>query len=208
MLKEAYKNFIDIFYASLLWVLFSFLGVLITLGAATTAMFRVIFQVFRTKEPTNVSRLFLKSFKENFFVSTLVWLILVMLFASVFVMYRYSLASETTVFLVLSIVGFYQLAIFFIYFFPTLAVFKTKNLAQMIKNVLILANTSLWCNFKVLGSLAAVILLVIFVHPVFLVLSIGTYGFLVAFHLNQIFMAYYKQLHVFQEEEVNDETNE
>jgi uncharacterized membrane protein YesL len=204
MLKEYYKKFIDIVFASFLWVLFSFLGILITLGAATTAMFRVVFQVFKTDEPTNVFRLYLKSFKENFFLSTLVWLALVLLFIPVYLMYRYSLTSGETVFLVLSIVGFYQLLVFFIYFFPVCAVFKTKNSFIMIKNVLIIANTNLWNNFKVIGSLVFIMILVFFVHPVFLVLAMSFYGFLVAFHLNNIFKPFYLELGVNQEGEDND----
>ncbi len=186
MLKEYYKRFIDIAYACFLWVLFSFLGILITFGAASCAMFRVVFQTFKTKEPTNVMRLFSRSFKENLIISTLVWLILVALFIPLYLMYLYAVDSGKSVFLVLSIVGFYQLLVIFIFSFPLIAVFKTKNNLQMIKNILIMANSNLLTNIKLIGSLAFSVFLVLYVHQVLIVLAIPLYAFLIAFHLKKI----------------------
>ena len=108
-------------------------------------------------------------------------------------MYFSALNNGQDVLLVLAIVGSYQWIIFFIYVFPMMALFKTDKPITMIKNVLIMANTSLWTNIKVIGSLALPFILVVFVHPVFSVIAIGLYGFLVSFHLKQRFEPYLNQ---------------
>jgi DNA-directed RNA polymerase alpha subunit len=56
-----------------------------------------------------------------------------------------------------------------------------------------MANKNLWTNFKVLGSLIFVIILVLYVHISFLVIAVGIYGFLVAFHLKTVFRPYLAQ---------------
>ena len=116
MLKELYKKAMDIIYANFLWILFSFLGILLTLGAATTALFRVIFQVFKTKEPTNVFPLFIKSFKENFLLSTLVYFCLLIFGISTYIMLTFALYNDLVFLLVIAIFVSYELIMFTVYF--------------------------------------------------------------------------------------------
>jgi|AntAceMinimDraft_17_1070374.scaffolds.fasta_scaffold09493_4 uncharacterized membrane protein YesL len=193
MLKDFYKKAMDVVFVNFLWIITSLLGIFLTLGAATSAMFSVMFKIINTDEPTSVLKEYWKSFKENFWFSTLVWLILVILAIPIYFMYIYSLNKGLDLLVILALVGAYQIIIFFIYFFPTLALFKTESKGQMLKNVLIMANKNLWTNFKVLGSLVFVIILVLYVHISFLVIAVGIYGFLVAFHLMKIFRPYLAQ---------------
>jgi uncharacterized membrane protein YesL len=201
MLKDLYKKSMDVVYANFLWILSCLIGIFFTLGASMTALFKVLFQIIRYDEPTSVFEEFKKSFKDNFVFSTLVWIILVILGASIYMMYIVSLNNQMNVLLVISIVGAYQWVIFFIYFFPMVAIFKTDKPLAMIKNVLIMSNISIWTNIKVIGSLAFVFLLVVFVHPVFLVIAIGLYGFLVSFHLRKRFEPYISEFESQKEEE-------
>lgn len=194
MLKELYKKAMDIAYVNFIWIAVSFLGILITLGAATTALFRVIFQVFKTKEPTNVSTLFFKSFKENFIISTLVYLGLLIFGLSSYIMLRYALINQIEILIIIGIVISYEIVMFSIYFFAVLAVFKTTNIKSLIKNVMLLSNYHLWTNFKILGSFVFVILLVFYVHQAFIIVAVGLYGFLVAFHLLPIFRPYIQHI--------------
>lgn len=201
MLKDLYKKSMDVVYANFLWILSCLIGIFFTLGASMTALFKVLFQIIRYDEPTSVFEEFKKSFKDNFVFSTLVWIILVILGVSIYMMYIVSLNNQMNVLLVISIVGAYQWVIFFIYFFPMVAIFKTDKPLAMIKNVLIMSNISIWTNIKVIGSLAFVFLLVVFVHPVFLVIAIGLYGFLVSFHLRKRFEPYISEFESQKEEE-------
>lgn len=194
MLKDLYKKAMDIVFANFLWIITSLFGIFITLGASTTALFKVMFQIIRYDESTSVLKEFSKAFKENFVFSTLVWLGLLIIGVPIYFMYITSLSNGNEILLLLAIVGSYQWIIFFIYFFPTLALFKTDKPITMIKNVLIMSNTNIWTNIKVLGSLAFVIILVLYVHIAFLVIAIGLYGFLISFQLRNVFEPHLKQL--------------
>lgn len=176
----------DAVLLNFLWLLASFLGLLITVGAASTAMFRVAFTMLDRSEPTRVLPTFTKSFKENFWESTWVWLALVLFGVPIYFSYRVALLNDQPFLLILSIVGAYQLLIFAIYAFPIIARFKTSGFKELIKNILLIANLNLWTNFKVLGSLAAVIILAVFVHSMFWLVVIGFYGLMVAFHLKPL----------------------
>lgn len=200
-MKELFRKLTDMIFVNFIWILASFLGLLITTGAATTAMFRVTQQILKKSEPTNVLPLFFQSFKENFVISTLVWLALMAIGVPLFFMYHYALNNDLVFIIVLAIVGFYQLIIFAIYFFPVCATFKTERARDLIKNVMLLSNTNLWTNFKVLGSLAFFILLVIFVHPSLILIAVGLYGVLVSFHLKKVFRPFLEQLGEIDEEE-------
>jgi uncharacterized membrane protein YesL len=200
MLKEVYRKFTDLILVNLLWILVSFLGLFVTVGAATTAMFSVTFQLLKQNEPTNVFSSYVKSFKVNFVASTLVWLFLVVCFIPLYMMYNYGLNQDTSWLVVVSIVGFYQLLIFTLYIFPVMAVFQTSSFFKLIQNVIIMANTNLWTNMKIIGSLAFVVVLVVFVHESMLLIGIGIYGILVSHHLNIIFKPIYAKLGVLDEE--------
>lgn len=190
MLKDLYKKAMDIVLVNFLWIFASLLGIFITLGASTKAMFKVMFKIINADGPTSVLKDFWEGFKEDFWKSTLVWLVLLIIAIPLYYMYIYNLNIGNDFLVIVAIVGFYQLGIFFIYFYPTFAILKTDTLGQMIKNVLYLANKNLWINFKVIGSLAFVIILVIYVHISFIVIAVGIYGFLVAFQLNNIYKPY------------------
>jgi uncharacterized membrane protein YesL len=193
MLKDLYKKAMDIVFVNFLWIITNLFGIFITLGASTTALFKVMFQIIRYDEPTSVLKEFTKAFKENFVFSTLVWLGLFVIGVPIYFMYISALSNGNDILLLLAIVGSYQWIIFFIYFFPTLALFKTDKPITMIKNVLIMSNTNIWINLKVLGSLAFVIILVLYVHIAFLVIAIGLYGFMVSFQLRNVFEPHLKQ---------------
>lgn len=199
-MREFLKKLTDIIYVNFLWLLVSFLGLLITTGAATTALFRVMFQIMKKHEPTNVLQLFIQSFKENFLLSTLVWLVFITLSIPLFFMYQFALNNQITWLLILAIVSSYQVVLFFIFVFPTIALFETKQKRTLIKNVLLLQNRNLWTNFKLLGSLLFVILLILYVHDMFILLAIGLYGVLINFHLKKVFLPYLKDLGEIEEE--------
>jgi uncharacterized membrane protein YesL len=172
----------------------SFLGILLTLGGATTALFSVIFQVFKTNEPTSVINTFKKSFIKNFWFSTLVYICLLVLGASTYLMVSHAITNQNDIILILGIIASYELIVFTCYFFPTLAIFETNKNSQLIKNVIILSNYHLWTNIKLLGTIVVVAYLIIAIHPIFILVAVGLYAFLVAFHLRPIFKPYIEKL--------------
>lgn len=204
MIKELYQKFTDIVYLNLLWLLASFLGLLLTFGASTTAMFRVASQILKSKEPTSVFPLFIQSLKENWKESTLVWLILVIVGIPIYMMYHYAINTDSPLLAVLAVVSFYEWMMVTIYIFPVIATFKTKNLTQLFKNVLLMANMNMWTNIKLLGSFALVLLLM-FIHSSLLLIAVGLYGVLVSYHLHKVFHPYKLALGVDEEGNEHDE---
>jgi uncharacterized membrane protein YesL len=202
-IKAFFRTVTDVILLNLLWIFASFLGLLVTTGASTTAMFRVIFQLFKQEEPTNVLEIFIKSFKENFVSSTLVWIGLVILSVPTYYMYITSLNNENTILLLFSVVCAYQILIFTIYFFPIHARFKTSSMLHLIKNVILLSNVSLWTNIKVLGSLLAVILLMIYINPMFVLIIIALYGVMIVFHIHPILKPFVEQYENSDREDVD-----
>ncbi len=189
MIKETFRKLTDVVFNNILWFFISLFGLLITFGAATTAMFRVSNQLLKTKEPTNVLPLFLSSFKENFKESTLVWLILVVFGIPIYGMYHYALAGGMTWLLIIAIVSSYQWGLVFLYIFPTMALLKTSSIIALFKNVFLLANSNLFITFKIVGSLAFVLLLMM-IHSSLILIAIGIYGILVSFHTKKLFTPY------------------
>ena len=147
MLKDFYRKAMDVVFVNFLWIITSLLGVFLTLGAATAAMFRVIYKIINYDEPTSVLKEFITGFKENFKIGTIVWLILVILAIPLYFMYIYSLQNGIDFLFVIGIVCAYQWLLFFIYFFPTLSLFKTENNFKLIKNVFLLQNINICTKF-------------------------------------------------------------
>lgn len=67
------NGFTDTFYLSVLWILCSI--PIITIGASTTAYYSVMLKLVSGEE-SYIGRSFFKAFKDNFKVSTIVWIIM------------------------------------------------------------------------------------------------------------------------------------
>lgn len=193
MIKEIGKKITDVIFNNILWFFISLFGILITFGAATTAMFRVSFQLLKSNEPTNVLSLFMSSFKENFKESTLVWLILIVMGTPIYLMFHYALMQDIAWLFVIAVVSLYQWFLIFLYIFPTMALFKTPSLARLFKNVFLLSNSHLFITLKVIGSLALVVLLMM-IHSSLILIAVGLYGVLVSFHTKKLFTPYLTKL--------------
>ncbi len=199
IIKDGYKFLIDIIFVNILWLFVSALGIFITFGAATTAMFSVSFKLLNQKNQTYILREFFKSFKENFIESTIVWFLILFIAIPLYFIYNYATNTNNIV-LILSVyfTGF-QLLIFSLYVFPIIAKFKTNSIFQLIKNTFYLGNSHFFTTIKVLGSLALAILLIVKVHSFFILIAVGIYSILVSFHLNKIFIFYIEKIETNEE---------
>lgn len=189
-IKDFYRQFTDVLYAHFLWIVVSFLGILITFGASTTALFKVMFQIFKKDEPTHVTKVFFDSFKESFIESTCVWLIIIVFSMPLILMMHHAVLANNIYLIVIGYIATYQMILFLVYIFPVIAVFKSKSIFSTIKNTMLLQNRYLLTNLKLLGSLAIFVLSMVYVHEAFVLLVIPSYGFLIAFHLKAVFNPY------------------
>lgn len=117
---------------NVLWILCSL--PIITMGAATTAMYSVLF-AYRRKETDSVFKPFFAAFKKNFLRSTLCWIVLLVLgialaYDAILLIY----GAESQIFLCIPVIIIGVLvAITCVYIFPQIAMFDNKPWA-MVKN--------------------------------------------------------------------------
>lgn len=117
---------------NILWIICSL--PIITMGAATTAMYSVLF-AYRRKETDSVFKPFFVALKQNFLRSTLCWLILLVLgvalaYDAILLIY----GAEFQLFLCIPVIIVAVLvAITGVYMFPQIAMFDNKPWA-MVKN--------------------------------------------------------------------------
>lgn len=203
-LKELYQKITETLYVHLLWLLVSFLGLFITFGAATTALSRVMFQIYKKDEPTSVFKLFFKSFKENFKVATGVWFIILLAGVPLYFMLYDALARDDFILIVIALVAAYQIVMFTIYSFPIIALFETKSFAALIKNIFLIQTRFLWTNIKILGGFGAIILMMLFFHESLLLTVCLSYGFITTFHMIPIFEPFIERLKPRYEGDIED----
>lgn len=192
--KDLYRQITDVLYVHLLWVFMTFLGVFVTFGASTTALYKVLFQIFKVEEPTHVTNLFFKTFKEEFKESTCVWLLIALILTPMIFMLLYAIQTETFLLLILSIVGLYMITMFTIYVFPIIAIFKSNSILSTIRNTILIQSRHMLTNIKLVGSFGLLFLGFIYLPSVFILLIVPLSGFLVAFHLKAALNPYVEKL--------------
>jgi len=190
IIKDGYKFLVDLVFINMLWLFVSALGFFITFGAATTAMFTVSFKLLNIDDQTYIVSSFFKSFKENLIISTLIWFFILLVATPLYFIYNYAINVDST-FLLLSVYfTAFELLLFTLYVFPIIARFESSSIFQLIKNTFYMANSHFFTTFKILGSLAFAMLLIVKVHSLFILIAIGIYSIFACFHLNKIFSIY------------------
>ena len=122
----------NLLLVNVLWLLCTI--PIVTAGAATTAMYSVLFS-YRRKESDSVLKPFFKAFGQNFLRSTLCWLVLLALGAAIgydIILIIYG--AENQIFLCIPVIIVGLLVIITgTYLFPQLALFDNK-LRSILKN--------------------------------------------------------------------------
>lgn len=189
-IKEFYRRLMDFVLVSFLWFFTSLLTLLLGLGASTTSMFKVCFQIYKKNEPTAVFKLFYKTFKENFVESSIVYFLTLFIGVPYFFLAKEAFTYQNPFLIVVTIVIGYEIALISIYIYPIIAIFKNESISKLFINTIIMAHTNVWLNIKLLGSLALILVLIFFVTPFFWILFGLIYGALVSFHLKTKFNQY------------------
>jgi len=196
--KDFYRDLMDVVFLNLIFLGTVLLGALITFGAAFKALFYVSCQIINRDKPNYVFKSFFKSFKESFWVSTIIWLITAMLGFLLFLIFRYAVDNNITVLLISVLVTLYLTVIYIIYLYAMLAIFKSESIFQLLKNAFIMAGVNVMTTIKLLLSLVFVIALFLLFSGTIL-FSIGLFGILAMFHLKKVFHPYVKQYEIHSE---------
>ncbi len=171
---------IDLFYMNLLWVVFTIIGLGITGGASTSALFYVMLRRAENKGSCNFKE-FLHGFKKNFKKSTIVWVILLSIFTICYVNINYIPFFQSiigNVYLTMFLFGvqlliIIELMIITIYIFALLAKYDMVVI-DLFKMALILGHKHLLTS---LTCLALMVIVMIGVFHVPIIFVTGTSGF-------------------------------
>lgn len=174
---------IDLFYMNLLWTLFTILGLGITGGASTSALFHVMLRRAENKGNCNF-REFWYGFKKDFKRATIVWLILLSIFAITYVNINYipffqSIIGNAYITMLLFIVQLLimvELLVLFIYIFGIINR-QTIPVAQVFKKAFIISHKHLLTTLTCI-ALLIVVMIGIFHVPILLAAGISGYAML------------------------------
>lgn len=178
----------DTLILSAMWIIFSI--PLVTIGAATTAMFYVSTRRISEREGY-IAGDFWQAFKANFVRSTVVWILLavVAFIASINLLNIGLVTTMTPVFLVGQFIVLMQLSFITVYIFPMTARFE-MGFKETFKTSFMLANRHLLTTITCVFLLGGLVLGAMWFAPVLIVAVPGTYAMLTSFMLMRVFKRY------------------
>lgn len=196
---------IDCICLSMLWLLLCV--PIVTAGASTTALYYTINKVIRNNRGYMASEFF-HAFKTNFKQSTIVWLILLLLYAIMgfdcYVMYQYAKAgvSYGAIYIVFAVLMMFA-TMWAIYLFPYIARFENSTKA-ILKNGALIALSNLWKTLLLFAILVAA-LFATYVFPPAVFILPSVYMLLANLILEKVFRKYMTPEDIEAEKERNME---
>lgn len=176
-------------YLNLLWVLCSL--PILTMGAATTALYAVSLKLVREEDPS-LTQEFFRSFRQNFKQSTVIWLILLAVGALLgldgYILYHLRLAAPMplaalwTLLLAVVIAAAVVFVIVLLNVFPLVASFYNST-GAMLKNALIIGLRYLFCSITVFGIHFAMFFAVVAVFTPLILFGEGACALLSSYFL-------------------------
>lgn len=190
----------DVIILTLLWLLCSL--PLFTIGIATTALFYVTTKQISDKEGY-VTANFFRSLKENFIQGLIITVILSVIGFVIFesIRFAYLLPEWKEFILTLDYIAAFEVIIVTIYVFPLLSRFDMKTI-EILRTAFFLANRHMFTTITCFVLIVGIVLLCIFVNPVFIIMSIGAYAYISSFMLMRIFRKYCPDIDVDEPEDL------
>jgi len=182
----------DVMILSVVWLVFSI--PVVTIGAATTALFYVTTRRVSDKEGY-ILRDFWESFKSNFKKATILWLCWATIFglvlANIFLLIPATYMDPTfsTVLQVVQIVILVQLLVISVYMYPLTARFD-MGFKQIIKSAFFMGNRHLLTTLSSLLTGAAIVGFSVLVFEPTLIIGIGIYAYVVSYMVMMVFKKY------------------
>ncbi len=191
----------DIIILTFLWAICS--SLIVTIGLSTTALFYVA-----TKQTSNregyITSNFFRSIKANFVQGIIATVILLAAGFVIYMSIRFIsvVPNMREVILTLDYIAAFEIIIVSLYIFPLMSRFDMK-LLEFFKTAFFLANRHMITTFSCLILFISIVLLCIFVNPVFMVASMGAYAYISSFMFMRIFRKYCPDIDVDEPEPFN-----
>lgn len=173
-IKDGIKAYLDFIYVTLIWFVASFLGILLSLGSATLAFYKVISSLSNLKKQTYVVHTFLDEFKRHFFRRVLISGMVIIDVFGIVIAFQFAIVQNITWLIILLIVISYEFLIGMIYSLGITTLFKIKEDQSFIAIILILMHQNIWRNFQLLAPVIVLVFAFFYVHPttIFFTISI------------------------------------
>ena len=183
-------------YLNLLWLVCSL--PIVTIGASTTALYYTTLKIVRDEEETSLTRMFFRSFRENFRQSTVLWLILLaagaLLAGDGYILYHLRASSTGTVAVIWTLVLALVIAaavlycIVLVYVFPLVASVSNTTLA-MLKNSFFIGTHYLFCTILVFAIHFAMFFVVVNLFTPMIIFGEGLCALLSSYFLSRVIQA-------------------
>lgn len=202
---QGINKIVDCVCLSFLWLLLCI--PVVTAGAATTALYYTINKVIRNNR-SYIWKEFWHAFRTNFKQSTLVWLILIFIYAIMgidcYIMFQFAKAGVSygslyIVFAVLMLI----VTMWANYLFPYMARFE-NTLKAVLKNCVIMALLNLGKSFVLLVLLLVALVVAYVFFPAIMILP-AVYMLLANLILEKVFVKYMTPEDIEAEKERNEE---
>lgn len=202
---QGINKIVDCVCLSFLWLLLCI--PVVTAGAATTALYYTVNKVIRNNR-SYIWKEFWHAFRTNFKQSTLVWLILIFIYAIMgidcYIMFQYAKAGVSygslyIVFAVLMLI----VTMWANYLFPYMARFE-NTLKAVLKNCVIMALLNLGKSVVLLVLFLAALVVTYVFFPAIMILP-AVYMLLANFILEKVFVKYMTPEDIEAEKERNEE---
>lgn len=189
---QFFVKFFHSCYLNLLWFVCSL--PLFTVGASTTALYYVTLKIAKGEE-TSVTRMFFRSFRENFRQSTVLWLILLvlglLLAGDGYILFHLRAASTGaiavfwTLLLAVLIVAAIAYVIVLFYVFPLIASVSNTNLA-MLKFSFLIGVRYLFCTILIFSVNFAMFFVIVRVFSPIIIFGEGMCALIISHFLYRV----------------------
>ena len=190
---QLFVKFFHSCYLNLIWLVCSI--PIFTLGASTTALYYVTLKIAKGEETSSVTRMFFRSFRENFRQSTVLWLILLaaglLLAGDGYVLFHIRAASTGavavfwTLLLAVLIVAAIAYTIVMFYVFPLIASVSNTNLA-MLKYSLLIGIRYLFCTILIFGVNFAMVFVIVRLFTPIIIFGEGMCAMIISHFLYRV----------------------
>lgn len=198
-------------YLNLIWFICCI--PIVTIGASTTALYYTSFKILKD-EDRSLARTFLRSFRENFRQSTVLWLILLavglLLAGDGYIVYHLRAASTGvaavmwTLILALIIAGAIVYTIVLLFVFPLVASVSNTNWA-MLKNSFLIGTHYLFCTILVFAVHFAMFFAVVNIFTPLILFGEGLCSLISAYLMSNVLRACSYNPDVEEVEEVEED---
>lgn len=169
---QPFRAFADLLLVSVLWFFGAFLGVLLTLGSATFAMYEVLNLLLDRQKHVPIIERFVNAYLRTLRLSVVLSIWVIGNGVGLFMLWNYVLSNDMIVGIILVMVYGYEFSLFMMYGLGFNTLFITPTVSMMLRNVFLAMHKNLWLNIQLLSPVFIAVLAFLYVHPATILITV------------------------------------